>query len=103
MKRYMLIAVILALCVLTGCRSGSANETSTAGTTSATRTTTMPDMEEMLPGPEDTIDPSNGANEPDHNNSTTDSGIGNDTVGSDPTDETVDNNSRIRPRSRTMP
>ena len=66
MRRYMLITMLLAmvLCTFAGCRSGSANNTNTTGASTA-QTTTMPTMDNMLPGPEDTIDPSNGANQQD--------------------------------------
>ena len=87
------LVAVLTLCVFTGCRSGAANNTapvttapaprpSTAPTTApTTRPTTapttapteasttpstdmtMPDMQDVVPGPEDTIDPSNGANQ----------------------------------------
>jgi len=91
MKKYvaMALALVLTLGVLTGCRRKQPEMTTTAPTTMApttrpttvpaTRPTTspttapttmpttgmdtMPGMDDMIPGPEDTIDPSNGANE----------------------------------------
>lgn len=91
MKKYvaMALALVLTLGVLTGCRRKQPEMTTTAPTTMApttrpttapttrpttapttapttmptTGTDTMPGMDDMIPGPEDTIDPSNGANE----------------------------------------
>ena len=91
MKKLIALALVLVLTlgVLTGCRRKQPEATTTAPTTMApttrpttaptTRPTTapttapttmptvgtdrMPDMEDMIPGPEDTIDPSNGAND----------------------------------------
>jgi len=87
------LAAVLTLCVFTGGRGNVAEGTTlattlpaprpttapttapttrptTAPTTAPTEATTspstdmtMPDMEDMVPGPEDTIDPSNGANQ----------------------------------------
>ena len=92
MKRYMHIAVLTALilCTFAGCRSGSTNNTTgtTPVTTQATTApTTKPNMDDMLPGPEDTIDPSSGANQ------------------HESTEDTVPSEvpSRIRPRPRYIP
>ena len=69
------LAAVLALGLLTGCRSNKPMNTTipttlptTAPTTApttppTTAPTTMPPMEDILPGAEDTIDPSSGANE----------------------------------------
>ena len=90
MKKILCItlAAVLTVCALTGCRS-KAPENTTPSTAPATRPTaapttrpttppttapttapttpstdmTMPDMGDMVPGSEDTIDPSNGANQ----------------------------------------
>ena len=86
------LAAVLTLCALTGCRSKAPEATAAPSAPSAKPTTapttapttrpttppttapttapttpsdgmTMPDMEDMIPGGEDTIDPSNGANQ----------------------------------------
>lgn len=93
MKKYLILVLVfvLTLCVLTGCRSRQPETTTTApskiptSTTAApttmptTATTTAPStapatapttgsamepgIDDMIPGAEDTIDPSNGAND----------------------------------------
>ena len=91
MKKFLCIslAAVLSLCVLAGCRSKTPAATTTPSTVPATRPTTapttrpttppttapttaptspstdmtMPDLDDMIPGSEDTIDPSNGANQ----------------------------------------
>lgn len=83
MKRFSMIALVLVLtvCLLTGCFGRNKNDNtsvpSTAPTTNvttqptsrpATQPTTQPDgtmpsMDDMIPGTEDTIDPTNGANQ----------------------------------------
>ena len=90
MKKIICITLvaILTLCTFTGCRSRGSDTApgtttpsqqpstrpstapstrpSTAPTTAPTTPSTgtiMPDAEDMLPGSEDTIDPSNGANQ----------------------------------------
>lgn len=82
------LVLVLTLCLLTGCRSRQAEDTTVPSTTAPVVTTeptmapttapteaptteatqdttdmTGPDMEDMLPGSEDTVDPSNGANQ----------------------------------------
>lgn len=96
MKRSMHIAVLVALllCTFAGCRSGSTNNTTAATTSTTQAATTKPGMDDMLPGPEDTIDPSNGANEHDRTESTT------ATNASEVPDEAP---SRIRPRPKYIP
>ena len=92
MKRCALLAVLLAmiLCAFAGCRSGRENQTTTT-TATTTQTATKPDMDEMLPGKEDTIDPENGANKPDETQDTT------------ATQDPRDIPSRARPRPRHIP
>lgn len=78
MKKFTVIAFVLVLTLglFTGCRGTEDNMTTppatttpstsrpaTAPSTQATTETTMPGMDDVIPGPEDTIDPSNGANE----------------------------------------
>jgi len=91
MKKYLILALalVLTLFALTGCRSKQPETTTTAPTTMApttaaptTRPTTapttaattqpttqattgdtMPGIDDMIPGTDDTIDPSNGANQ----------------------------------------
>lgn len=82
MKKFSILALVLVLTlsVLTGCRKTDTNATTTPSTTTmptslptvpptTTPPTTMPSvtteptMVDILPGAEDTIDPSNGANE----------------------------------------
>ena len=85
MKKFISMALVLVLTlgVFTGCRrkqpqatTGPTTRPTTAPTTMPTTapttapttmptvpTDTMPDIGDMIPGPEDTIDPSNGANE----------------------------------------
>ena len=85
MKKYIALVLVLvvALSVLTGCRRNKPAETTVPTTTApttrpttapttrpttapttqpTTMPTTGPGMEDMIPGSEDTIDPSNGAN-----------------------------------------
>ena len=87
MKRICIFAlvVVLTMSVMTGCRSGNSGDTTnttaapttastaapttmptmpatTAPSTMPTTTMTEPTMENILPGTEDTIDPTNGAN-----------------------------------------
>jgi len=89
MKKYLsvFLVLVLTLGMLTGCRR-SKPETTTVPTTAVTRptlppttapttrpttapttapttqpTTTGPDMEDLIPGTEDTVDPSSGANQ----------------------------------------
>ena len=86
MKKYLclILALVLTVFCLTGCRRKKPVQTqpvttvapttaapttrpTTAPTTApttmpTTAPTTAPDMEDMIPGPEDTIDPSSGAN-----------------------------------------
>ena len=82
------LVLVLTLCLLAGCRSKQAEDTTVPSTSAPAITTaptmapttvpteaptttptedttdmTGPDMEDMLPGAEDTIDPSNGANQ----------------------------------------
>ena len=73
------LALVLTMCVLTGCRGTDNTATTTSTTTQPTSRptlppatnppttmpsiTTEPTMEDMLPGTEDTIDPTNGANQ----------------------------------------
>lgn len=87
------LAAVLTMIALTGCRSKAPENTTVPTTVPATRPTTvpatqpttapttapathptttptapsgdmtMPDMQDMIPGAEDTIDPSNGANQ----------------------------------------
>ena len=74
------LALVLALSVLTGCRKADTNVTTTPSTTTTPTTrptvpptttppttmppvTTEPTVMDILPGTEDTIDPTNGANE----------------------------------------
>ena len=95
MKRYIALTLVLiaAIAAMTGCRS---RNKPTNGATTQTTKMTMPDMDEMMPGAEDTIDETNGANQSD------------DTIGQDEganhtesTPSTTENdNSRIRPRPR---
>jgi len=91
MKKFYSIALVLVLtvAVLTGCRSNSPADTSSATTSAPTRPSTAatsapttmpttmpttqatqpstdmtgPDMEGLIPGTDDTIDPTNGANQ----------------------------------------
>lgn len=81
MKKFGIIALVLVLtlCMLTGCRRNDTNMTTAPSTTTqptsrptlppATNpptipsTTTEPGIEDMLPGTEDTVDPTNGANQ----------------------------------------
>lgn len=75
MKKFTVIAFVLVLTLglFTGCGRNDDNMTTattpsttrpaTTPSTQATTGTTMPGMDDMLPGSEDTIDPSNGANE----------------------------------------
>ena len=83
MKKFIILplAFVLTLSVLTGCRRADTPATtvpSTNATVPTTRPTvppttipptmpsttmTEPDMGDMLPGTEDTIDPTNGANQ----------------------------------------
>ena len=86
MKKYITIALafVLAAGILTGCRRAddmtttlpSTNTTAPAttrpSTAPSTEATTRPNMDDIIPGAEDTIDPSNGANQ-----STGDSGAKN--------------------------
>ena len=95
MKRFIALTLVLiaAIAVMTGCRTR--NEPTAGGTTQATKTT-MPDMDEMMPGAEDTIDETNGANQSDDT-------IGRD-EGANRTESTPgttgNDSSRIRPRTR---
>ena len=70
------LAAVLAMCLLAGCRSNKPMDTtapSTAAPTTmpttapttrpTTPTTTQPIIDDMLPGTEDTLEPSNGAEE----------------------------------------
>ena len=91
MKKVFSIALVLVLTVtmLAGCRSNTPSDTSASSTAPATKPTTAPtaapttmpttapttqptqpstdmtgpDMGDMIPGTDDTIDPSNGANQ----------------------------------------
>ena len=84
MKKISILALafVLTMCVLTGCRRTDTNGTSSPSTTTTQPTsrptlppatnppTTMPSsaatepgMDDMLPGTEDTVDPTNGANQ----------------------------------------
>ncbi len=94
MKKFGIIALVLVLTVslLAGCRSQNSNpSTNTTPSTNNTvpsstpviptptpsysePTNTMPstDMDELIPGTEDTIDPSNGANKDDAGTNSTD-------------------------------
>lgn len=77
MKKVCIIAfvLVLTLTVMTGCRFGGGNDTTASTTASTTRATTAPTtrpatqpttepmMDDMIPGTEDTIDPTNGANQ----------------------------------------
>lgn len=81
MKNLTILALVFVLAagLMTGCGCTSSDMNTTPATTVAPTTApttapvtrpstapttemTMPDAEEMIPGPEDTIDPSNGAN-----------------------------------------
>lgn len=76
----LVLAVVLTVCVMTGCRRADDTVTTVPTTTVAPTTrptvpptitppttmpsvTTEPGMVDILPGTEDTIDPTNGANE----------------------------------------
>jgi len=82
MKKIIILALVfvLTMCVMTGCRSVDDTATTAPSTTVAPTTrptvppttnppttmpsiTTEPGMEDILPGTEDTINPTNGANE----------------------------------------
>ena len=62
MRRIAAFTMVCLICATTlaACRSSESNR---APTTIPT-VTTMPDMGNMLPGAEDTINPTNGANDP---------------------------------------
>ena len=82
MKRIsiFLLVLVLAMSVLTGCRRTDTNVTTTPSTTTQPTVrptvppttnppttmpsiTTEPSMEDILPGTEDTVNPTNGANQ----------------------------------------
>lgn len=82
MKKYSILALVLVLTlsVLTGCRKADTTVTTTPTTTVAPTTrptvppttvppttmppmTTEPTMMDILPGTEDTVNPTNGANQ----------------------------------------
>ena len=83
MKKLIILplAFVLAMCVLTGCRRADAPATTvptttvapttrptvppttTPPTTMPSTTATEPGMDDMIPGTEDTVDPTNGANQ----------------------------------------
>ena len=86
-----MIVCLLLTGLLTACRSR--NESYTTVTT-VPSITTMPDMGEMLPDAEDTIDPTAGANTP-----ATDGTIDPTNGANDPT-ETTGELSRMLPRHR---
>ena len=92
MKRIAAFTIVCLVCVtmLGACRSSAGN---TEPTTMPT-VTTMPDMGSMLPDAEDTIDPTNGANDP-----ATDGTIDPTNGANDPTETTGDLR-RIMPRNR---
>ena len=96
MKRVFLFLTIFALAagVLTGCRSKDNNSATTTPTTETKAPTS-----DMLPGPEDTIDETNGANQPDAT-------IEESTIVVEPeesTDSTQETRSRVRPRGNILP
>ena len=97
MKRVFLFITIFALAagVLTGCRSKDSSSATTETPTTETKATTN----DMLPGPEDTIDETNGANQPDDT-------IEESTFVVEPeesTDSTQETRSRVRPRGNILP
>lgn len=85
MKRFCMIALVLVLtvCLMTGCFGRNNNDSTSTPSTSTAPTTqpttrpvtrpttqpttqpdsTMPGMDDMIPGTEDTINPTNGANQ----------------------------------------
>lgn len=94
MKRFFALALVLALTLVmaTGCRSRNDRTPTTKAT--------MPNAGEMIPGPEDTISETNGANQPE----TTRDTIGADEGENNASTSTVPSeNSRVRPRSNILP
>ena len=92
MKRFMLLALAAAMCmgILTACRR------STGEQTQATQPSlTMPSEGNMLPGPEDTLDPTNGANEEITETTLPEADL--------PTTDPQGDLQRIRPKGRVLP
>ena len=99
MKRFFAFALLLTAFfgMLAGCRSKNSNNT-TPTTSAHTETAKIPNNEDMLPGPEDTISDNNGANQ--NEDTIGESEGANITADTTPSENS---NSRIRPRTRPIP
>lgn len=100
----IVLVLVMALSMFTGCRSRQEDKNGTTNTT-ATQNDMMPDTGNILPDHNDTVDPTNGANQDDANptvddniDPTMDTAIGNGDI----TDSTTGTESRSRNRSHPM-